>query len=233
MPPTGQLPYIDVSLATPDEQFNALTAMLESDDGRQPAPNTHTPPYGETISLSEYVPDATLEANYLPPPDFDAQADTELLSVISDAPPVDIPEWDWENDPQYFGLGVPPGVPNDGPVESGHSQIILANPSAEYGMLAWSGKPVARVARHENDFKGYSAGTSRGHERAVEKISREQAGHRTQQARDLLLAEVQRRGIHNVVVADIAPEPYTQQVVMVDPSALAPQPEIGPEGVLP
>lgn len=230
------LASLDVSLGTPDEQFQALSNMLQADDAARPAPFTGTPPWGEPTHISEYVSDSVLQGEYIIPPDVDAQANVELLSVISDAYPANIPEWDWENDDQYYGLGVPPGVPNLGqPLETGHSQIIRNNPAAEHGWDAWSGRaPMARVARMENHFSGYSAGTSRGHMLPVEQMqNRRSAVYRTQQARDLLLATIQKRGIHNVVVVPPVTQSYTDQVLAVDPSVLVPEMAIGPEGVVP
>lgn len=227
--------FVDLSLETPDQQFQALTAMLEADDAANPAPMTYTPPYGEPIPENEYVSDAVLESAYMPAPDVEAAAAADLPALFEDAYGVSIPEWDWENDDQYFGLGVPPGVPNYGqPIESGHSQIIRPNPSAELGWDAWSGRAIlARVARHENDFKRYNAGTSRGHALPPEKwLGRGPGVMFTQQQRDLMLAEIQRRGKHNVVVQYVSPPSYTDQVLAVDPTAYA-SPEIGPEGVLP
>lgn len=232
-PVTAYTPF-DLSELTPDEQFAALSTILELDDAANPAPNTGTPPFGESIPEAEYISDYQLQESYLPMADVEAGASDELLSIISDAAPMDGPEWTWENDPQYYGLGVPPGVPNYGqPIETGHSQIILPNPGSEVGWDAWSGKPMlARVARHENLFLGYSAGTNRGHGVRTHKVSAEYA-YRTQQARDLLLSEIQRRGIHNVVIDPNRPDPYTDQVAQYDTRYIVDEPEIGPEGVLP
>jgi hypothetical protein len=233
----GYVGYVDVSLESPDAQFQALSDMLAADDAANPSPNSNTPPWGEPTPESEYLPEAVLEESYIPLADV-AQPldDEEVLSVISDAPTSDIPEWDWENDDQYYGLGVPPGVPNYGqPIESGHTQITVPNPSAELGWDAWSGKfTIARVARHENGFSRYNAGTSRGHMLPIADLQdRNSAVVQTNQVRDLLLAEVKKRGVHNVVVDTPLPVPYTDQVVAVDPQALAVEPDIGPEGVLP
>lgn len=235
--PVTPAPYYDVSLMTPDQQFQVLNQIIMAADAANPSPDTGTPPWGEPTDTGEYMSDMVQQEAYLPPFDADSLADEELLSVISDAYPADIPEWDWENDPQYFGLGVPPGVPNYGqPIESGHTQITVPNPSAELGWDAWTGKyTIARVARHENNFSRYNAGTSRGHEIPVKML--QQRGSRdfsrSNQARDLMLAEIQKRGIHNVVVTDIPAQSYTEQVVAVDPWALAPAAQIGEAGVLP
>ncbi len=226
--------YVDISLGTPDQQFAALVSIIENADAANPAPNTHTPPFGEPIDESEYISEALQQEEYLLAPDLEAVANVDLDSVISDAYTAEIPEWDWENDDQYFGLGVPPGVPNYGqPFETGHTQITLPNPTIEYGGFAWSGKPVARVARHENNFPGYSAGVSRRHNMPPVLKFERQAWMRTQQTRDLLLAEIQRRGIHNVVIADVPSQSYTEQVQMVDPAVMTPEYDIGEAGVLP
>lgn len=229
--------FIDLSLETPDQQFNALSAMLEAEDAASPAPDTTTPPFGEPTDPDEYIPEVVLEQNYMPAPDVDAVAVSDVPSLLQDAYGADIPEWDWENDDQYFGLGVPPGVPNYGqPIESGHSQIVRPNPSAELGWDQWSGKfVIARVPRHENNFTRYNAGTSRGHSLPPEKwLGRGPSTMPlfTQQQRDLMLSEIQRRGKHNVVVQYVSPPAYTDQVLVVDPTVYA-SPEIGPEGVLP
>jgi hypothetical protein len=226
--------YVDISLATPDQQYAALVSVIESADAANPAPNTRTPPFGEPIDESEYIAQALQHEEYLPAPDLEAMAGVDLDLVINDAWPADIPEWDWYNDQQYHGLGVPPGVPNWGqPIESGHSQVILHNPTAELGWDEWSGRPkLARVARMENNFPGYSAGVNRRHNMPPVIKNDRQAWMRTQQARDLLLAEVQRRGIHNVVIVDVPAQPYTEQVAMVDPSMAPPEIEYGAEGIL-
>lgn len=229
-------PYIDVSIESPDVQYAALSAMLEAEDLKDPAPYTNTPPWGEPIAYEEYVSEGVQEEAYLPAPDMEAVADTPLLPLIEDAHPPDYPANTYWNDPQYHGLAVPPGVPNYGqPIESGHTQITLPNPSAELGWDAWSGKfVIARVPRQENSFDGYSAGTSRGHNiRVRELMNKGSAVYFTQQQRDLLLSELMKRGLHNVVVADIPSESYTEQVMQVDPSVYAEQPEIGEAGVLP
>lgn len=229
--------FQDLSLESPDVQYGALAALLEADDAASPAPYTITPPYGEPTDLDELVPESTIEAEYMVAPDVTAQANTDLEELLTDAYGVEIPEWTWENDDQYFGEGVPPGVPNyNQPIESGHTQIIIPNPSAELGWDQWSGRPIlARVARHENNFTRYNAGQSRGHQLPPEKWLGRGPGTIplfTQQQRDLLLAEIQRRTQHNFVVQYVSPPSYTDQVLQVDPTAYA-SPEIGPEGVLP
>jgi hypothetical protein len=225
--------YVDVSLETPDQQFEILVGMVEANDAAAPAPRTTTPPWGEPIATDEYLSQAVQDSAYLLPPDLEPQAETDLASVIADAYPDSIPEWSWYNDDQYHGLGVPPGVENVQPLETGHTQITLPDPTIDHGWDAWSGKIVAaRVARHENAFPGYMAGQQRGHE--VTPIKIYQPYHvRTQQARDLLLAELMKRGVHNVMLADVPSIPYTEQVAVVDPTLLQYQIEIGPEGVLP
>lgn len=226
--------WVDVSLENPDQQFEYLVGMIENYDQISPSPFTGTPPWGEPVDPSDFISDAVLEENYLPAPDVEAAAAADLDALQNDAAVIDIPERTWWNDDQYMGLGVPPGVQNTGQaIETGHTQIIRNDPAAEHGWDAWSGRPqLARVARHENSFPQYSAGTSRGHEVAVEKFVVPYA-FRTQQYRDLLLSELNRRGIHNVVIADVPSVPYTEEVAVVDPTVLAPQPDIGPEGVLP
>lgn len=227
-------PYVDVSLESPDVQYAALVGMLEADDAKDPAPHTATPPWGEPISYDEYISPAVQEEAYMIEPDFETPVDLE--EVIADAHSQDYPANTYWNDQQYHGLAVPPGVPNWGqPIESGHTQIILPNSSSELGWDAWSGKfTIARVARQENSFNGYSAGTSRGHNiRVSELMNKASAVYFTQQQRDLLLSELNKRGIHNIVVADVPSETYTEQVIQVDPSVYASQAEIGEAGVLP
>jgi ribosomal protein L25 (general stress protein Ctc) len=227
--------YIDLSLATPDEQFAALVSIIEAADATNPAPNTHTPPYGEPITLDEYIPDAQQASEYLIQADTYSDAETNLDVVINDAATAEIPAWDWYNDEQYFGLGVPPGVPNWGqPVESGHTQITLPNPSAELGWDSWAGKPVlARVARMENNFPAYSAGVNRRHNMPAVLKRDANTWALTHQSRDLMLTEIQKRAMHNVVIDNVPTQPYTEQVSHIDPSLLTPEGEIGPEGVLP
>lgn len=236
--PTSGLvnPYhVDISLATPQEQFATLVAIIEAADQKSPAPYTGTPPGNEWIPEDEYVPAAVLDSNFIPPPDLEPQAETDLIDVISGSPSPEFPHPYWENDDQYHGLGVPPGVPNYGqPIETGHSQITLPNPGAEYGTFAWAGKPViARVARHENAFPSYNAGQNRGHGVSPEKFTVPYVT-RTQQGRDMLLAAIKRRGAHNIVMQDMPAQSYNQQVLQIDQGAMAAmQPEIGAEGVLP
>lgn len=226
--------YVDISLDTPDAQFQALSDLLAYADSVSPAPFTGTPPGTEGTPPEDTVPDAVLNEKYVIGADVDADANAELLSVISDYFPPDTPERLWYNDDQYHGLGVPPGVQNlDQPIESGHTQIIRNDPSAEHGWDAWSGRPqLARVARMFNNFPAYNAGQNRGHGVVPEKLVMPLA-LQTQQFRDLLLSELNRRGVHNVVVADVPSVPYTEQVQVTDPSMLTPEPAIGPQGVLP
>jgi hypothetical protein len=236
--PTGQLVNVDVSLMPPDQQYAALVAMIEENDAANPSPNTGTPPFGEPTPPEDYTSEADQANEYLVAADIDQPLDDDdILSVISDAYPADIPEWDWYNDQQYYELGVPPGVPNYGqPFESGHTQITLPNPSDGYREFEWSGHPVARVARHENNFPGYNAGQSRGHMLDVRALGaiKYAAQYNTQQTRDLLLSEIQQRGLHNVVIADVPSPTYNEQVAVVDPTVLANEPyELGEEGVLP
>lgn len=239
-----QNPYVnvdstyDIDLLPPSGQFEALVNMIEAIDAAYPPPYTQTPPWGEPTPQGELTPEAVIDAAYMPTPQPQGFTDDELLTVISDAYTSDIPEWNWENDPQYYGLGVPPGVPNfNQPFETGHSQIVVLNPAAENGWDEWSGKPkLARVARHENDFKGYNAGTSRGHMVNVAYLqanARQSAQYFTQQHRDLLLATLQKRGLHGYVVQDVPQMSYTDQVQWVDPATSgADAPYIGEEGIL-
>ena len=227
--------FEDISLATPDQQFAALVALIEEDDAHSPTPFTGTPPWSETSPQEEWITDHDLASEYIVRADIEAQYDrNQLRGIIEDAPTSDIPEWDWENDDQYFGLGVPPGAPAiDQPFETGHTQNVKPDSSLHRGEFAWSGKPVfARVARHENAFASYNAGTSRGHMVPVEKYDPPYF-LRTNQARDLLLAEIKRRGIHNVTVADVPAVPFNEQIRVVDPTTILPEGHIGPEGVLP
>jgi hypothetical protein len=226
--------YVDVSLQSPDQQFATLVSIVQADDDANPAPYTGTPPWGESIDPADYIPESTLQSEYRPAPNFEvAPTADDMLSLVSDAYGPEIPEWVWFNDPQYHGLGVPPGVPNWGqPYETGHTQINLPNPAASYREFEWSGKPVARVSRHENAFDGYMAGQQRGHGVSPIKLYMPYV-LRTQQMRDMLLKELKRRGVHNVVVSDVPSLSYTEQVQVTDPTILAPQAPIGAEGVLP
>jgi hypothetical protein len=228
------VPLIDPSLDTPDQQFQYLVDIIELADELNPAPFTGTPPGDEYIEPDQVIPTVIEQLEYMPPADMDAAAAADELSRFRDAYPNEYPGSDWVNDPQYFGLGVPPGVPNwDQPYESGHTQIVRQNPAAEQGWDAWSGRaPMARVARQFSDNPFYSRGTSRGHELDIEKFEVPYV-LQTQQQRDLLLSELKRRGVHSVVVADVASVPWTEQVVAVDPMALVPEAPIGPAGVLP
>lgn len=234
----------DISSLPPDQQYDALVTIMESIDAAYPAPYTNTPPYGEPTPLNEITPQAEVDAQYNAPAEPQGITDDELLTDISDAYGQDFPAPEWANDPQYYGLGVPPGVPAwDQPYETGHSQIVLPNPASERGWDAWSGKPeLARTARHENDFpapgggKGYNAGTSRGHMVNVAYLqanARRSADYFTQQHRDLLLSELKKRGVHNVVIQDVPAVTYSDQIPWVDPgnSGANAQP-IGEAGVL-
>ena len=148
--------------------------------------------------------------------------------------PMAYPSTDDVNSPQYFGLGVPPGTQAiDQPFETGHTQNVRPDSSKNAGLFAWSGKPaLARVARHENDdYGGYGADVDRHFgERSVMKLEMPLV-YQTQQYRDLLLSELKRRGVHNVVVADVPSVPYTAVAMVTDPWALVQEPDLGEEGV--
>jgi hypothetical protein len=231
-------PYVDVSLLSPDQQFSYLVNMMLEDDSDQPAPFTGTPPrpdLGEGIHPDDVIPEQIIDQiNLGPPPDVEAQANQDLQRRVRDAyEPYIYNTWR-ELDDQHYGLGVPPGPPNlDQPIESGHTQILRQDPSAGHGSDVWSGRPaLARVARMFNAFPSYNAGTSRGH--GVVPIKTEVPYvWLTQQYRDLLLSELKRRGIHSIVIADVPSVPYTEQVIVIDPTTLQPEPYISAEGVLP
>lgn len=144
------------------------------------------------------------------------------------------PSTDVANSPQYFGLGVPPGMQAiDQPFETGHTQNIRPDSSMNAGFFAWSGKPaLARTARHENDdYGGYGADVDRHFgERKPIKLEMPLV-YQTQQYRDLLLSELKRRGVHEVVIADVPSVPFTEEVVVRDPSVLVQEPDLGDEGV--
>lgn len=226
--------FVDVSLESPGQQFAILEQILADADEQAPAPFTGTPPWDEYQMPDDYLSDGTLEENYIIAPDLEANAEVDVQSLVRDAYPDDIPEREWWNDDQYHGLAVPPGMENlDQPIESGHTQITPPDPSAEQGWDAWSGRPqLARVARQFNSFPLYNAGQNRGHGVVPEKMEMPYV-LQTQQYRDLLLAELKRRGVHNVVVADVPSVPFTEQVLVTDPMDLAPEAPIGPEGVMP
>lgn len=228
--------FADISLATPDQQFAALVAMVEANDQANPTPFTGTPPWGEPSPEPEWITEGDLSNDFLLPADIEEQFDREeMRSIIEDAKSSDIPEWDWENDDQYFGLGVPPGAPAvDQPFETGHTQNIRPDSSMNRGVFAWSGKPsLARTARHENAFRSYSAGVNRGHMIRLDKYGRF-AYQRSSQARNLMLSELNRRGIHNVTIVDVPAVPYNEQIMPVDPTMMIPEPHIDEAtGVLP
>jgi len=229
-----QVPYVDVSLLTPDGQFNALAQYLEDCDSMNPAPFTGTPPWTEGIEPGEVIPPQILDDQYVVKPDIEAQATQDLQQRVRDAyePFTFVP--DHELDDQYGGLGVPPGPPNlDQPVEYGNTQIVRNNPAACHGDTAWSGRPaVARVARMFNGFPGYNAGTSRGHGIAPLKTTTPLV-YFTQQYRDMLISELRNRAPHSVVIADVPSVPWTEQVTPYDPTQMATESPIGAEGVLP
>lgn len=229
--------YVDVSLATPDQQFEALAGILANNDLSHPAPVTSTPPWGEeSAPPSDWITERQLAESYLPVPDLETDAQVDVLDTLANPWPIEFFEFDHNADPQYHGLGVPPGVQNlDQPVESGHTQITPNNPSAEAGWDAWSGRnAVARVSRHENDFPRYGADVDRHYgARAPIKLEMPYA-LLTQQYRDMLLAELKRRGVHNVVIADVPSVPFTEQIAVTDPTILNDwSADIGPEGLLP
>lgn len=235
-------PYYDVSLESPDAQFQVLTDIIEANDAQNPSPDTGTPPWGETTPYDEYIPESVQSENYLVAADLEPQAENDLTDLFYDAygPMSGNTVEVWDNDPQYYGLGVPPGVPNWGqPIESGHTQIVVPNPSAELGWDSWSGRPIlARVARHENAFSGYSAGVSRGHMLNIAELqggrgAPSYTSQRYWMTRNLMLSELNRRGIHNVVVDDVPAQTYNEQVQTINPVMLMPEAAIGPEGVLP
>lgn len=229
--------HTDLGAASPNAQFQALTDLLEASDIAHPAPFTGTPPWGEPTPDWDILPPAVELAEYMPAADLE-QTDDPLgdpLSRVRDPFPLEYPGTDWYNDDQMMGLAVPPGAPNLAqPVESGHTQNVRHDPSAEAGWDAWSGRyPIARVPRYLSTNPFYSRDVNRRHGVAVEKMEMPYA-LLTQQYRDLLLSELKRRGVHNVVIAEVPSVPFTEQVTMVDPADYYfTEAPIGREGVLP
>src|SRR5208282_3117162 len=227
-------PYVDVSLLTPDQQYNALVQLQAEDDLDQPTVFTGTPPWGEGIAADEVIPEYVVDQTYVVAPDLESMAAQDLQQRVRDAyePEISVPYH--ELDDQYGGLGVPPGPPNlDQPIELGSTQIVRNVPGACHGDTAWSGRPaLARVARMFNGFPSYNAGQSRGHGVRPVRIQGTYWAY-TQQWRDLMLAELKKRGVHGIVVADVPSVPWTEQVVVTDPANLAEEAPIGPAGVLP
>src|ERR1039458_8370573 len=107
-------PWVDVSLETPAAQAQALANILAENDYANPVPYTATPPYGEPTPLNEYIDPGDMQSQYLIAPDVEAQALYDMANSMSHAYGPAIPETEYYNDPQYHGLGVPPGVPNYG-----------------------------------------------------------------------------------------------------------------------
>lgn len=229
-------PDVDVGALSPNEQYEVLVNVIELTDAANPAPFTGTPPWGEPTPEDEYTSNEVLQENYQIPADVQGDiTDDELQSVMWDAQGPAIPEWSWYNDQQLFGLAVPPGYPAYAqPIESGRTQITLPIRTEDRGWDAWSGKPaLARVPFHTNDFPAYNASQSRGHGVVPIKLY-EPYFKNTNLLRNQLLAELNKRGIHNVLVADVPSVPYTEEVMVEDPYALTPQQqEFGPEGVVP
>jgi hypothetical protein len=225
--------YVDVSLMTPEQQYQALRNLFQNADQAAPAPDTFTPPDGEYIEEDEVIDPFYVDQTWAPAPDFTVDPEA-LQDIFSEAPGPDIPVREWYNDPQVHGLGVPPGYENDQYFESGHTQIVVPNPSDEQGWDEWSGRvPMARVAQMQNNFPMYSAGVNRGLGERSAYIVDVPYVLLTQQYRDLLLSEIKRRGVHNVVIGDVPSIPYSQQVNIIDPISLTPEPDIGQEGIPP
>lgn len=223
--------YMDVSMMAPESQYEYLVSLLAAEDYAHPAQDTMSPPAGEYTDPVFIVDETVIDHAYMPSPDFSTDADA-VDDIFQYAPGPDIPERVWWNDPQFHGLGVPPGFTNDQPFESGHTQITLPNPSEEQGWDAWSGRaPMARTAYMGNSFPGYGHDVNRNFgERRVLKYSMPLV-LQTQQYRDLLLSEIKVRGQHTVVVDDVASVPYTQQVQSINPLELDYGAPIGEEGV--
>lgn len=235
--PFEELPPDPGEQGTPSQQFQLLSNMLQANDAANPAPKSSPSMdiWPESIPEDEFIHADILDQEYIIPPDTEAGARMgDLTSLISDAPAAVYAGTEWDNDPQYYGLGVPPGYHDwTQPIESGHSQNVLLNPAAFAGWDAWSGRPMlARMPFHGNDYKGYSADVNRRLGSLPVQKNYIPFPYRTQQARDLLLSELNRRGLHNVVVADVPSETYTEQVAVIDPTLYTSE-DIGPEGVLP
>ncbi len=228
---------VDISALSPDRQYLYLVGELEADDLLHPAPFTGSPPWGE-YDYSESAPDvseAVMSEQFIPPADLESAAGADLETDIEDAAPPDGPAWTWYNDDQRQGAGVPPGVPGwaDQPIESGHTQIVLIDPSAEQGWDAFTGKPyLPRLAFHGNDFPAYQASQSRGHGIPVEKMVVPLV-LQTQQKRNQLFAALKRKGVHNVVVSDVPSVSNTDNTTPIDPLSQPREAPIGPEGVMP
>lgn len=230
------LEYMDVSLESPDQQFQMLTQLIEDADQAHPTAFTGTPPWGESTPVDDLTPPVVEMNAYMVAPDLEQTDDAlgDPLVRVRDPFPLDYPGTDWVNDPQQDGLGVPPGMPQYWqPVESGHTQIIRNNPAAENGWDQWSGRSaVARTPHMQSDNPFYALGVNRRHGVAALKLVMPYV-LLTQQYRDMLLAELKRRGIHGVVISDVPSVPFTENVIPVDPLDLVPEAPIGREGVLP
>lgn len=214
---------------TPDEQRAALEQQLALDDAMMPVPVVFT---GQGIPTEQQVPESVIDSNMLVAADLVALDRRALLNEAPEA--YTTMAEDWYNDDQFFGLGVPPGVPNDQPFESGASQAVQIVPSLEAGWDAWSGRAFPPpVARMENAFPGYNAGTSRGHVPAVEKYWGGNWNASNEIMRQMILTELYKRGVHNVVIANVEAVPYTETVLQVDPSVYGTGVPIGAEGVVP
>ena len=228
--PQSVLPMLtDVSALPPDQQAAWLQQMLDEADNAAPVSNTLTPPGNEYDLPDDWIPEPVLDESYLPAPDLDTGGVpmVDAVHAAINEPPTSEFEVDWYNDLRWTDAQFLP-------FESGQTQNVLRDPTNELGWDDWSGKHnYVRPIPHKRFNPHWDSQFDRFPSYAGVYPQWVPYYDLTQQRRDLLLATLKARGIHEVIITDVEPTTNTMSIPWVDPTALPPEAAIGPEGVLP
>lgn len=157
-------------------------------------------PYEQTPPWDEYgLWDAYIEAP-VPPVDLREQGEAEALITA----PAGYSAYDlglaWDNDPQYGW--PPPGAPNEQPFMSGHTQIVVHDPTDEQG---WGQDPAfawpARYPHMEGHNPYYGMGIARRNGSWPVAKNPLYYTEVMEQVRNMSFRRYQRTGRHGVIVA--------------------------------
>lgn len=207
-------------------QGSGVRQFADADGNVQAIPYTGTSPFGEPAMH----PDG-YELPYPVDPPIDVAGEDELLHEQMHGVP-------WHGyEIQVWVNPSNPGIPNLGPVneqdfQSGHSQIVVHNPSAEQG---WGLDPailLPRFPHSENVNPFYARGTMRRNGQFIFTNAGLPFGMMTQQNVQALSAQTRQRSTVHSKLADVpAMVPYSATVVPVHgqagPMNLVPAEDVG------